>query len=127
MKSKKQLKKAIKRWTYRLGLRWWHVTFVLTTNKKLIKDVFRDKDTKKGETIIGRTYADWKYRTATIYINVPALKGWTERKTESMIVHELMHVLVNEMRETGIHHEERVATSLTEAIFWTVDDLEVKQ
>jgi hypothetical protein len=124
MKHKKLLKRAVKVWTHRLGLRWWHVTFVLTSNKKLIKDVLR---TGKGKSILGRTYADWKYRTATIYINVPALKGRTERFIEQLIVHELMHVLINEMREGEIHHEERVATSLTEAIFWTVDDLpEVK-
>jgi len=122
-KTKKLLKKAIRRWTYRLGLRWWHVTFVLTSNKKLIKDVFKDKDVKKGRRIIGRTFANWMYKTATIYINVPALKGRTERFLEEVIVHELMHALVNEMREEDVHHEERVVTSLTEAIFWTADDI----
>jgi hypothetical protein len=121
MKEKKWVNKAIRTWTYRLGLRWWHVTFVVTANKKLIKDVLR---TRKGKAVLGRTYADWKYRTATIYINVPALKGRTKRYIEQLVVHECMHVLVNEMRMGEIHHEERVATSLTEAIFWTVDDLE---
>jgi len=120
MKSKKRLRKAIKIWSYRLGLRWWHVTTVLSTDKELIKDVF---GIKKNETVLGRTYANWKYRTAIIYFNVPAFKGFSERKIEQIVVHELMHVLVNEMREGDIHHEERAVTSLTEAIFWTVDDL----
>jgi predicted SprT family Zn-dependent metalloprotease len=90
----------------------------------MIKDLFPGR---KNETIIGRTYADWKYRTAHIYINLPALKRKTSYQIEEIIVHELMHVLVNEMREGNIKHEERVVTSLTESIFWTVADTEEKK
>ena len=122
-KRKKLLGKIIDKWTYRLGLRWWHITFVLTADPKAIKDIFRDKDVKKSDTIMGRTYADWRYKTATVYINVPATKGKTKRFLEKFIVHELAHIIVNEMREGKIRDEESVVTAITDAIFWTVDDI----
>jgi predicted SprT family Zn-dependent metalloprotease len=37
---------------------------------------------------------------------------------EKIVVHELMHVFLNEMREKGIDHEERVATMLSQAFLW---------
>lgn len=44
-------------------------------------------------------------------------KIWTfEDDAQDM---KLMHVFLNEMREEGIDHEERVATMLSKAFLWT--------
>ena len=42
----------------------------------------------------------------------------SKKEIEKVVVHELMHVFLNETREEGIDHEERVATQLQKAFFW---------
>lgn len=63
--------------------------------------------------------ASWEYRQAQITFNMPLLAAKKEEEIEEIIVHEMVHVLVNEMREKGIKHEERVVTELT----WAFRDL----
>jgi len=41
---------------------------------------------------------------------------------ERAVVHELCHILVNEMREDEIHHEERVVTGLQKAFMWVAGE-----
>jgi predicted metallopeptidase len=52
---------------------------------------------------------------------------WNKLTTDqrrALIDHELCHILVNEMREGDISHEERVVTGLTKAFLWTAADVE---
>jgi hypothetical protein len=46
------------------------------------------------------------------------VKRLDEYELEKAIVHEFMHILVNEMRAGGIDHEERVVTGLANAALW---------
>ena len=48
------------------------------------------------------------------WIELLKLQNWSI-DINYMVVHELLHVLVNEMREEGIDHEERVVTHLAKA------------
>lgn len=80
--------------------------------------------------------ADWRYLHASIVFSVPKLaekfdQGQPKNPSEirELVVHELMHVLLNEMREydksdhTGtVGHEERVATRLARAFTYTWDE-----
>lgn len=60
--------------------------------------------------------ARWQYMHAVIRFNVPELVQADDGEIEHVVVHELMHVLVNEMREDGIAHEERVCEMLARAM-----------
>jgi predicted SprT family Zn-dependent metalloprotease len=62
--------------------------------------------------------AHWMYLTARIQVNLLALEYIDNDDLEDVAVHELCHILVNEMREGELHHEERVVTWLTKAFFW---------
>jgi hypothetical protein len=103
------VKKAFKKWLTPLGLRWWRVTFV-----------WSDKTPReKGQPIAGKTFADWRYHEATVYIYQPHLLYLTDEEVEPFVLHELVHILVNEMRRCRMHHEERVVSDLTRAFRWT--------
>lgn len=119
----KKIKKICNKWIYRLGLRWWEVEVHYVEDPQDVIDIFKTND---NEIVIGRTYVDWKYMSANVYLNIPSMLNMTHNQIERIIVHELLHVLVNEMREDGIDHEERVVTLLTKAVFWIEADIERK-
>jgi predicted SprT family Zn-dependent metalloprotease len=56
--------------------------------------------------------SSWQYFTATIDFSYIQLKDMEEKEIEKIIIHELLHIVVNEMREDGIEHEERVVSHL---------------
>jgi Fe-S cluster biosynthesis and repair protein YggX len=116
---KKKIQEIFEKWSYLLGLRWWDVSLTLSKEKT---DFLKDN----GETVLARTWADWRYMKATILINYREIKLLDPEEIEKIIVHELCHVLVNEMREGDITHEERVVTTLTNAFLWTIK-LETEQ
>jgi hypothetical protein len=117
--KQKSIKKLINKWVYRLGLRWWTVTINYYDDAREIIRIFGNDSER---TVIARTYSDWRYATCVIEINLPELLDMTKEESERVIVHELCHALVNEMREDGIDHEERVVTGLTKAFLWTQSD-----
>lgn len=114
-----RIKAAFDKWLKPLGLLWWEIKIVYYENPSDIIEVFRAID--EDRVLVAKTYADWKYASAKICINVPEFRGRTDNEIERIVVHELMHVLVNEMREGELHHEERVVTTLTKAAFWIED------
>jgi predicted SprT family Zn-dependent metalloprotease len=42
----------------------------------------------------------------------------SDQEIEKLVVHELMHTFLSEMREEGKDHEERVASMLQRAFTW---------
>jgi hypothetical protein len=64
---------------------------------------------------------DWKYQISTIVFALSKLRVLKKREIEEVCVHELCHIFLNEMREDGIHHEERCATQLQKAFMWVRD------
>lgn len=111
-------KRAFGKWMEPLGLLWWDLTIRYYDEPIEIINRF---DWDNDHITVARTLADWRYGTATIDVNVPALKDMSDEEIERVAVHELIHILVNEMREGDIKHEERVVTALTKAIFWIAD------
>jgi len=112
MRKRKIIQAAFDKWLKPLGLLWHDGRISYYTDKKSIKKVFDNKD------VCAKCWADWRYGTFTIAINLPAFKGMSREQIEGVVLHELCHVLVNEMREGEIHHEERVVTGLTKAFEW---------
>ena len=62
---------------------------------------------------------DWRYLHALIDVNAPLCAMLDDKQLEIKCVHELCHILVNEMRTGNRDHEERVVCALTNALIWT--------
>lgn len=78
-----------------------------------------------GDRTLAQVNASWAYREACINIFVPDMAQCSDAEIQSHLIHELMHVAVNEMREwqdaddgnshslrRAKNHEERVVCSL---------------
>ena len=115
----KKIRKACETWTYRLGLKWWEIEFNFVTDKA---EAYKMFGYDQESVVMARSYPDWRYMICTIYLNIPAMKSKEAWEVEKIIIHELCHALVNEMREDGLDHEERVVTGLTKAFLWTEAD-----
>jgi len=118
--KKKEYKRARKRfrtifdkWHRPLGLLWWHIEIYY--HKKTPKSFKK----KNGKVVVARVTARWEYAEATINVNIPAVAQMDDAELENLVVHEMCHILVAEMREKGIKHEERVCSMLSQAFLWT--------
>ena len=125
-KQFRDLKGAIEvfceRWRSRLGLHWWKISY---TFDRTGEDFASAEDSSDGVTRIrasAKTSVRWPYLIATVAFNMPALAVLSLGDVEELLLHEHVHILVNEMREDGVDHEERVVTMLTSAFLWTRDD-----
>lgn len=114
-RTKRLIRAALDKWLKPLGLLWWDVRIIFIVAPEEILDIFQVTD---DEVTAAKCYADWRYGTAKIYVNVPGCVHMSQEEIERMLVHEMCHVLVNEMREGELHHEERVVSALTKVMFW---------
>ena len=113
-------------WVAVLGLGAWDITNTfdrvgLKTDAGDLNDNLR---------CMAKTAVRWPYLNANIMWNLPQLGDLEDDKLEQIVVHELCHILVHEMREwapeiieadrsaIGMKHEERVTTNLTNAFIW---------
>lgn len=86
---------------------------------------------KDGAEALATASARWQYMHGTITFSAPANEIRSDEQLENTFVHELCHVLVNEMRmwateemscdknDEGMHHEERVVSQMTAAFLGT--------
>ena len=105
----------IDKWVTPLGLRWWRLGFVYYR-----EGLPRPDDDPEGVTLFYVT-SRWRYLTAHIKVNIPAIADLDDARLEWGFVHEMCHVLVNETRENGgdwLDHEERVCSTLANAFIW---------
>jgi len=105
------------KWQEALGLKWWRIKYVYYR-----EGIPGTEDSKYA--VLGQASVKWEYQHGTIEFNVMGLAAESDEQVERVVVHELMHVFLNEARETGkdwLKHEERVASSLTDAFIWVRD------
>jgi hypothetical protein len=100
------------RWTPLLGLDDWDISW----------EYNREPPDKERE--IAHCAVDWEYEQATVTWSITELLNdeCDDEKLERIVVHELAHIILREMREdtkTKINHEERVATRLSKAFIRT--------
>jgi len=115
--KRKKIKKYLKKWITPLGLGWWKIDIFYIDDPATILNEFKTGD---GEGIVRATVKpQWEYGVASINFNLPAFNNLDDDEIERVVIHELVHILVNEMRESEMHHEERVVTGLTKAFMWT--------
>ena len=110
----KKIRKYAKWWINNSGLAYGHIDLVF-------KDHFFSQDESENRRAYAYCTTDWKYQESNIAFSLEAMKDCPVDQIEAIVVHELMHIFLNEMRAGGIEHEERVATSLQKAFMWTRD------
>jgi hypothetical protein len=101
-------------WIVKLGLAWYEVDVAYYDSRKQFR---KDAD----RIVAARITTDWQYMRFAVDVCVPVVVDKTDAELERVIVHELCHALVNELREPDPigKHEERVVTMLTKAFIWT--------
>ena len=125
-KAKDFLVAMREKWAPCMGLKWWQVQYLYDREGQDFKATDRGAC---SETVLMRTYADWRYLNATINTNMPEVvrllkTSEGKEQVERAWVHEYAHILVNEMRfdvdpDKNIDHEERVCETLARAFMWT--------
>ena len=125
--EQKQLENRIQaiadEWILCLGLQWWHISFYYHGDS----GAYRDSSAGVPAESKAYTSASWPYLDAAIHYNLSGLSDYDDVHLEEVVVHELMHVMVHEMRSVAnceceqfdIRHEERVCTMLERAFVWT--------
>ena len=107
-----RLRRLRKPWFDRLGLKGWEIVF---------EYVDGPLETDAISQAVATTTVQWQYKSAVISYSLPALTEKVDEELEEMIVHEFLHILVHEMREGDIKHEERVVTELSRSFIRTFD------
>ena len=114
---KNKITKLIDKWLPNLGLKWWNIDFYYDRENSKDKPRLDEGHSKLG----ANTYTQYPYKTAQIDFFLPALSNLDGKALENLVLHELIHILVNEMRyyDKDSDHEERVVSDLTSAFLWT--------
>ncbi len=118
-KIRKRLRALQDKWVRPSGLGWWTIHFYYyKTRKQYEKTTGCD-----GHGGAAYAHCDWAYREASIYFNLPILRKLTDEAVEHVFVHELMHVLVDELarapKADRQRHLERVCQTLADAMIWS--------
>jgi len=106
---KKLLRKYCKWWIHWMGLGYWDIHIYFKNNIK---------NRPGNRYLAGHTDAIWMYQTAQVEFYPKALLHCTKDEIEGVVIHELVHILTNELREDGTSHEERAVTQLQKAFSW---------
>lgn len=120
--QKRRLEALRKKWLRTIGLGWWSIDIVYNRGDP----EKASRDAPDGWTTAAVASVQWEYKAATITFNMRVVEGMSDAKLERVYVHELGHVLLNQMRayrsddgsSTEVRHEEFVATSLADALIW---------
>ena len=112
---KRQVKRILKlceKWLRPLGLLWWErVEFVYFEER----ESFMHED---GAESVMRTRTMWQYLWAEVEVNLQMCADLADEDLEGAFLHEMAHILVNEMSTGGDGHEERVCSRLAQVFRW---------
>ncbi len=116
-KEKRRVEGFLRKWLKPLGLLWWNIEVEYDRTADL------SVTAPEGRSVAAKCKVDWQYKQATITFNVPEIGELNDGGLERVVVHELMHIFLNEMRsyDTDSDHEERVASDLASAFLWVRD------
>lgn len=110
-KQVKRIKKLIKKWHQPL-VGWWRVSHVYY--REGLGPEYREAGA------LACADAQWEYLLATISWDMPEVARTGDDYLEYAFVHELAHLMVNEMagEVQDVRHQERVVTQLARAFVW---------
>lgn len=118
MKKSNEVKELCKKyfpwWIQFLGLSTWDIKVDYYKGKPKLDET--------GFRTFATCSADWTHMTALICVYPKTMRALSEWGIEETIVHELIHILVNEMRYEGICHEERTVSHLAKTFMWVRDN-----
>ena len=121
-RQEKRVRHLVEQWAEPMGLLWWKIDVVYYADYDECRGLFAKPGDASVETV-ATTYASWQYLEATIEVNLQRVAKMDDDDLAYTVIHELAHVLVNEMREVeqegGVAHEERVVTTVAKALRWT--------
>ena len=115
MKTKKEklFSGYVEKWVKKTWLGWW------TIKIKYYNSYENFKERGLSDDSLAVCHTNWKYMYATIRVNTDKLEEQKKEDIELIVLHELMHIFLNEMRadeeDDTREHEERVATVLAES------------
>lgn len=104
------IRKYVKKW--KAELRLWNYS-IDTQVRTYIPNTAQ---TGIGNGVGANCTSDWRYLTANMDFSFDLMGDMEEADIEKIVLHEMLHICVNEMRYEGIEHEERVVTELTTVI-----------
>ena len=97
----------VKKWKAKLYLWSWRIEF------KILDWISPTENTAHGSNVAAKTWADWRYFKGNIDFSYFQLKDMDDKSIERIVIHEMLHIVVNEMRYEGIEHEERVVSHIS--------------
>lgn len=113
--AKKHVERLLTKWKPILGLEGWTIGLAYTNQS-------HPQDYHDGKTTTFDVVSDWKYMNAMITCYVPALLDTDKLYLEHIVIHELMHLVLGELRDTRSYsedvymdHEEHAASTLAVA------------
>lgn len=92
-------------WTELLEMNWWHLSLTRC-------DAANDEDPGTAAD----TDAKWEYRQARIRVYLPAIANHSDDDIESIIVHELVHVLVSPMESLMKEKDTKLSEAAVENV-----------
>jgi len=110
----------VDRWVHRFGLDTWKLHVSYERDGDEFSPSRRDGPVRSF--VSAHTVTNWKYMEATLTFNCKALSDQSHEEVEAVVVHELTHILIAELREEvddWLAHEERTVTMLTRAFLTT--------
>lgn len=124
--QRRRVQALLDKWLQPLGLLWWKID--VTWDKATICD---DKGPDR-EHCLAHVHVQWEYLQAAITFHLFKILDENDENLERIVVHELCHILVKEMRapiapsdevnDEWRKHEERVVSALASAFLWTRRD-----
>lgn len=115
--QKKRITPLVREWRERLGLTNWNLTHHYHDG------TFHLDDGSNSDQAVGACFSRWQYQTIKLDFNAQQTARFDDDELREIVIHELMHAMVNEMRDPYTEwtkersaHEERVVTMLTNAI-----------
>jgi hypothetical protein len=117
--QQKRVLKLVERWRKPLGLFLWRILVACEDGESV--EASGDAEVTTYFSVV----SNWRYCQAEITAWLPSIATLPDDLVEEYLVHELCHVLVNEMRppdgqsEADRAHEERVVTQLAGAFVRT--------
>ena len=107
-KKEELFRSYVREWSKKTWLAWWKIDVVFFG----FKEYSQIDEIDYPHNSLAICHTKWEYMTAKISVNSEVLEEQDEEDIEYFALHELMHIFLNETREEGYKHEERVATFL---------------
>lgn len=112
-REKERVLTLSRHWRDLLGLSRWEITYAF-----FLENIPHDDDATMTCSV------RWPYQTAYIRVNCSATEDMDDEHLETVFVHEMGHILVNQMRPDDgpcTPDEERVVTMIADAILQVRD------